>query len=87
MIQGLLPMEVMKGMAMRVKARTRIVEMTKRLPMKQSKKPTLIVKTSYHAIYASSHILSRTSSAMLEQESLPASNFQILVSIMPSSQW
>ena len=52
MIQGLLPMEVMKCRAMRVKARTRIVEMNKRLPMKQSRKPTLAVKTSYHAIYA-----------------------------------
>jgi hypothetical protein len=81
MIQGLLTMEVMKRRGMKVKTRTRIVEMTKRLPMKQLRKPALIVKTGYHAIYALSHILSRTSSAMFEQESLTASNCEVSLSI------
>jgi hypothetical protein len=81
MIQGLLTMEVMKHRGMKVNVRTRIVEMTKRILMKQLRKPTLVVKKSYHAIYTLSNILSRTSSAMFEQESLTASNCEISLSI------
>jgi hypothetical protein len=70
-----------------VKARTRIFVMTKRLLMKLSMKPTLTVKRRNQDTFASSHISSRIFLVMLEEEPPPGSNWQTLVSTVPSYQW